>query len=294
MSNAKTNTFPAALVQLRSGRSIDDNVAIASRLIRDAAKTGAQYVQTPENTTIMDEDKERLRRVCGPEAGNKAVEAFGALARELKLWLHIGSMPVATPGGKIANRALLFDPTGAIAARYDKIHMFDVDLGGGETYRESASIEPGSSAVVARLPWCGLGLTICYDLRFAALYRSLAQAGAEVLTVPAAFTQPTGEAHWHVLLRARAIETGSFVLAAEQGGTHENGRQTYGHSLVVSPWGEVIAEAGIEPGVIACTIDVGEAEEARRRIPALKHDRAFEQPTPVSGALAPISSRAVA
>jgi len=196
---------------------------------------------------------------------------FSGLARELGLWLNIGSLALRGAGEKLVNRSLLFAPDGRIAARYDKIHLFDVDLPTGETLRESQAYEGGTAAVLAETGFAPVGLTICYDVRFPHLYRALAQAGAKLFTVPSAFTVPTGEAHWHVLLRARAIETGSFVLAAAQGGRHESGRETYGHSLIVSPWGEVLAEAGIEPGVILAEIDPAAADHARARIPVLQN-----------------------
>jgi predicted amidohydrolase len=191
----------------------------------------------------------------------------------LGLWLHVGSLAIRVAEAKAANRAFLFAPDGRIAARYDKIHMFDVDLPSGEVYRESKNYQPGEAAVTARLPWGVLGITTCYDLRFPEQYKALALAGADFLAVPAAFTKQTGEAHWHVLLRARAIETGCFVFAAAQGGMHENGRATYGHSLIISPWGDVLAEAGDEPGIITAEIDTGEVRIARERIPALTHVR---------------------
>ena len=268
-------TFRAGLVQMCSGRSIEVNVAEASRLIRAAAAGGAEYVQTPEVTTQMERDRDKLLVETRPEDGNPALAQFRTLARELKIWLHIGSMAVAVGEGKLANRAILIGPTGAIAARYDKIHMFDVQLPNGEHYRESRNFRPGTAAVVADLPWGKLGITICYDLRFGALYRTLAQAGAEILAIPSAFTKPTGQAHWHALMRARAIENGCYVIAAAQAGKHENGRETFGHSLVVSPWGEIIAEAGIEPGVIYADIDLSRVAEARAQVPSLSHDRSF-------------------
>jgi deaminated glutathione amidase len=267
-----------ALIQLRSGRDIGRNVAVAEGFIREAAGAGASYIQTPENTTVMDEDKARLIANVTSEEKSQALTHFRDLARELKVWVHIGSMAVAHPSGKLANRSLLIDPNGVIAARYDKIHMFDVDLGGSESYRESRNFEPGTTAVVADVEATGLGLTVCYDLRFPHLYRSLAQAGAKLLAVPAAFTKQTGTAHWHVLLRARAIENGCYVLAAAQGGTHENGRETYGHSLIVAPTGEVIAEAGIEPVALHAHIDLGVVDDFRRKIPSLTHDRTFTAP----------------
>ena len=212
------------------------------------------------------------------ESHSPALAAFRALARELRIWLHIGSMAVATGSSKLANRAFVIAPNGEIAARYDKIHMFDVDLAGGESYRESRNFEAGTEAVLADLPFARLGVTICYDLRFPQLYRALAQAGAGILAVPAAFTRKTGELHWHTLLRARAIENGAYVLAAAQGGRHENGRETYGHSLIIAPDGEVIAEAGIEPAVLSAQLDMAKVAAIREQIPSLKHDRVFAGP----------------
>ncbi len=268
--------FRAALVQMCAMKSVDKNLIEATRLIREAAAGGALYVQTPEVTTLMETDKAKLVIAIRPEEGNPALAHFRALARELKIWLHIGSMAVAVPGDRFANRSFLISPEGAVAAKYDKIHMFDVQLPGGETYRESKNYRPGEDAVLADLPWGRLGMTICYDLRFPGLYRALAQAGASMLAIPAAFTVPTGKAHWHVLMRARAIETGCFVMAAAQGGMHETGRATYGHSLIVAPWGEIIAEAdGDGPAVVFADIDLAHVTEARRRVPSLEHDRSF-------------------
>ena len=263
------------LVQMCSGSDVARNVADASALIREAARRGANYVQTPEVTTFMDIDKERLFASAFPEEGNPALAQFCELARELGIWLHIGSMGVKTPSGKIANRSYVITPGGNISARYDKIHMFDVDLPGGESYRESESYEAGRHAVVADLPWGGLGMTICYDLRFPQLHRALAKSGARFLASPAAFTRVTGEAHWHTLLRARAIEAQCFVFAAAQGGRHPHGRETYGHSLVISPWGEILAEGGIEPAVILADVDCKAVDEVRARVPSLQHDRPF-------------------
>lgn len=268
--------FRAALVQMCSGRDVEKNVRDASALIREAADGGAQYVQTPEVTTFMDLGSERLFAVIEPEAGNRCLAHFQGLARDLSIWLHIGSMAVRVAPSRAANRSYLISPDGVVTARYDKIHMFDVDLPGGENYRESDSYAPGHEAVVAPLPWGGLGLTICYDLRFPALHRTLAQAGARFIAVPAAFTKVTGEAHWHTLLRARAIETQCFVLAAAQGGRHEHGRDTYGHSLIISPWGEILAEGGVQPSVIFGDIQCKLTDEVRARVPSLQHDRAFK------------------
>jgi deaminated glutathione amidase len=269
--------FRAGLVQMCTGRTIETNLADATVLIREAAKGGAHYIQTPEVTTQMERDRAKQMVETRPEDGNPALAHFRALARELKVWLHIGSMAVAVGEGQLANRAILISPTGVIAARYDKIHMFDVQLPNGESYRESKVFRPGTDAVIADLPWGKLGITICYDLRFPGLYRALAQAGAEMLAIPSAFTKPTGEAHWHTLMRARAIETGCYVFAAAQAGKHENGRETYGHSLIVGPWGDIIAEAGgLETGVIYADIDLVKVIEARSQVPSLLHDRAYK------------------
>jgi deaminated glutathione amidase len=263
----------AALVQMRAGRDIARNVQDAAALVREAAGQGAELVSTPEMTNILEPDRPRLRALARSESEDESVRRFAALAQELRIWLNIGSLALKGPGEKLLNRSLLLAPDGTIAARYDKIHLFDVDLPTGESLRESHAYEGGSSAVLVETPLAPIGLTICYDMRFPHLYRALAKAGARILTVPSAFTVPTGKAHWHVLLRARAIETGSFVLAAAQGGTHESGRETYGHSLIVSPWGEVLAEAGTEPGVVMAELDLAAADQARARIPALLHDR---------------------
>jgi predicted amidohydrolase len=269
-------TLRVALVQLRSGRSIAPNMAMAEALIRRAAAGGALYVQTPENTAIMELEPERLLAEVDVEESSVPLGQLRALARELGLWLHVGSLAVKVDASKVANRSYLIAPDGEIVARYDKLHLFDVDLAGGESYRESRTFQPGNTAVLADLPWGRLGLSICYDLRFPALYRALATAGAEFIAVPSAFTKQTGEAHWRVLLRARAIETGAFVLAAAQGGLHENGRSTYGHSMIVSPWGEVLAEAGEDPQMLFADIDLGLCAEARAKVPSLKHGRQFQ------------------
>lgn len=271
------NGFRVGLVQMCTGRDVARNLVDLSRLVREAAAGGAQYIQTPEVSVLMERDRARLFVETRPEEGNPAVAHCQALARELGVWLHLGSMGVLVKPDKIANRSFLFSPEGRIAARYDKIHMFDVDLQGGESYRESRNFEPGTKAVLADLPWGTLGLTICYDMRFPALYRALAKAGAQFVAVPSAFTVPTGQAHWHALLRARAIEAQCFIFAAAQAGTHENGRSTYGHSMVISPWGEVLAEAdGENASVVIADIDLQAVEEARRRVPSLQHDRPFE------------------
>jgi predicted amidohydrolase len=275
--------FRAAAVQMRTGLDVDANVAEAERLIRQAAADGAGYVLTPEMTTVLDRKRARLLAAIHAEEDDPSLKRFRALAAELGIHLHIGSMAIRVGSDKVANRAFVIGPDGAVLARYDKIHMFDVDLGGGESYRESKLYRPGAAAVAVDLPWARLGVTVCYDVRFPQLYRALAETGATLIAVPAAFTQTTGEAHWHVLLRARAIETGSWVVAAAQGGHHEDGRETYGHSLIVDPWGRVIAEAGREPGVIVADIDPEMSVTTRRRIPALANARAFSRPEVTAG-----------
>jgi predicted amidohydrolase len=270
--------FRAACIQLRSSDDVAENIKITSALIREARAKGADFIATPENTTLMAPDGGAKLDRSFAEDADPALPAFRALAEELGAWLLIGSLAIKVSDTKTANRSFLIDAKGRIAARYDKIHLFDTDPGSGERYRESNTVEGGHSAVVADLPWGTLGMTICYDLRFAALYRQLAKAGAFMLSVPSAFTETTGKAHWHVLLRARAIENGAFVIAPAQGGMHANGRQTYGHSLIIAPWGEILAEAGTEPGVIVADIDPAASLSARSRLPSLMHDREFEEP----------------
>lgn len=272
--------FTAALVQMRSGRSPAANIAVAESLIREAAAEGADYVLTPEMTNILDRNTQNTIAAAQLEAEDPALRRFSDLAEELRIWLHVGSLAIRAEHG-VVNRGYLIDPEGKIAARYDKIHMFDVDLPGGESWRESRLYHPGGEAVAVDLPWARLGMTICYDLRFPQLFRALAHAGSTVIAVPAAFTRQTGQAHWHVLLRARAIETGSYVLAAAQGGKHEDGRETFGHSLIVDPWGRVLAEAGDEPGVIFAEIDPSASLAVRAQIPALQHDRDFAAPVAI-------------
>lgn len=268
--------FRCALVQLRSGRDTRASIDHAVPLIREAAAE-ADYVLTPENTTLIEMRTESLFAAISSEASTPALQDFRELAAELGVWLHIGAMPVLVGERRAANRSFLIAPDGDIAARYDKMHMFDVDLPGGESYRESKNYRPGEEAVLAALPWGLLGLTTCYDLRFPEQYIALAQAGADFITVPSAFTRQTGAAHWQILLRARAIETGCYVFAAAQGGVHDNGRETYGHSLIVGPWGDLVAELSDDkPGVIVAEIDPAKVAEARRRIPALQHRRAFQ------------------
>jgi predicted amidohydrolase len=270
MADSK-DKFRVGLVQMRTGKDIQDNLRQADAFIREAAARGAQYVQTPENTLVMEVDAQHLLEKVLPEEQTEGVAHFGRVARELGIWLHIGSIAVKAGSGLAANRAFLFAPNGEAVCRYDKIHMFDVDLPSGETYRESATFIPGTRAILAQLPWGGLGLATCYDMRFPEQFKALARAGAKFLTAPSAFTKVTGEAHWHILLRARAIENGCFAFAAAQGGRHANGRTTFGHSLAISPWGEILAEGGSEPGVLVADIDAGEVDRVRARIPALSH-----------------------
>lgn len=267
--------FRAACVQLRSSDDVADNIRTASELVRQAKAMGAVLVATPENTTLMAPDGGAKLDRTFPEDRDPALPAFRALAEELGIWLLIGSLAIKVSETKTANRTYLIDPHGLIFRRYDKVHLFDVDLPSGERYRESNTVEGGEHLTTAELPWARLGFSICYDLRFPQLYRALSKAGATVLSVPSAFTETTGRAHWHVLLRARAIENGAYVIAPAQGGLHANGRRTYGHSLIVSPWGEILAEAGVEPEVIVADIDTQLSDEARARIPSLQHDRAF-------------------
>jgi predicted amidohydrolase len=269
-------TFIAAAIQMRSGTEVRRNAALLENAVRDAAANGATYVQTPEMTGALMRDRQALRATLQPEERDLIAATAARLAGELGIYLHVGSTAVARIDGKVANRAFLFGPDGARIATYDKVHMFDVDLDGGESWRESATYEPGTEAVVATLPFARLGFAVCYDLRFPQLFRAEALAGAELLTVPAAFTRQTGEAHWHALLRARAIENGAWVIAAAQGGLHEDGRETYGHSLIADPWGRIVAElAHDEPGILYAEIDTAAVGEARRKIPNLRNAREF-------------------
>jgi deaminated glutathione amidase len=285
-----TSTFTVGLISMRSGFSPAANLDDAVALIRQAKQNGADYVQTPEMTNIMDIKRERLFAAMVSEEDDKSLARLRELARELGIYIHIGSLGIKVSPERAANRSFLIDRQGEIVARYDKIHMFDVDLANGESYRESRNFRPGELAVVADLPWGRIGLSICYDLRFPALYRALAEAGASFISIPAAFTKQTGEAHWHILIRARAIENGCYVMAAAQGGMHENGRATFGHSLIVDPWGRIVAEGGTEPGVIMATIDPTEVASARGRVPSLQHGRRFEIAEPVAN---PVPFRAV-
>jgi predicted amidohydrolase len=282
-------TFTASCVQLQSSTNVEENIATVERLVREAVRAGAEYVQTPEMTNIVERNRASLGAAIRSEQEDPAVKRFSALAGELGIVLHIGSLALKAADGKIANRALIFGRNGRVLARYDKIHLFDVDLPNGESWRESAVYHPGDRAVVVDLPWAKLGVSICYDIRFPHLYRALAHAGVQVLTAPAAFTRQTGEAHWHVLQRARAIENGAFVISAAQAGRHADGRETFGHSMIVAPWGEVLAEGGGEgPEVIIATIDPVKSIDARQRIPALLNERPFALPDAEKPAAAPV------
>jgi predicted amidohydrolase len=282
MSAGKSATFKVGLVQMRSGINPQANLASLIAAIDEAKRAGADYVQTPEMTNILALKRDDLFANIVAEEHDPTLATLRELAQKLSMYIHIGSLAIKVTPEKAANRAFVIDRNGDIAARYDKIHMFDVDLAGGESYRESNNYRPGDLAVVADLPWGRLGVTICYDLRFPALYRALAEAGASFLAIPAAFTKQTGEAHWHVLMRARAIENGCYVIAAAQGGQHENGRSTFGHSIVVDPWGKIIAEGGIEPGVIMAEIDPAAVVAARSKVPSLNHGRRFELVEPLA------------
>jgi predicted amidohydrolase len=282
MSAAERLSFSAAMIQMRSGLDPAANLAVALDLIDRAKQAGADYVLTPEMTNILAARREQLFAKIVAEEQDVMLTTLREIARKLSIYIHIGSLAIKASPEKAANRSFLIDRRGEVAARYDKIHMFDVDLASGESYRESNSYRPGELAMLADLPWGRLGLTVCYDLRFPALYRALAEAGASFLAIPSAFTRQTGEAHWHVLQRARAIENGCFVFAAAQGGKHENGRETYGHSLIVDPWGRILAEGGSEPGVVMAQIELSEVVAARSRIPSLHHGRRFELVEPLA------------
>ena len=282
MSAADRLSFNAAMIQMRSGLDPTANLAAALKSINEAKEAGADYVLTPEMTNILTAKREQLFAKIVTEERDATLTTLREVARKLAIYIHIGSLAIKASPEKAANRSFLIDRRGEVAARYDKIHMFDVDLAGGESYRESNTYRPGELAMVSDLPWGRLGLTVCYDLRFPALYRALAEAGASFLAIPSAFTRQTGEAHWHVLQRARAIENGCFVFAAAQGGKHENGRETYGHSLVVDPWGRILAEGGTKPGVVMAQIDPSEVVAARSRIPSLHHGRRFELVEPLA------------
>ena len=276
-------SFTAAMVQMRTGLLPEPSLEQGIKLIRQAATQGADYVLTPEVSNMMQLNRKALFEHLADEADDLSLKAYRSLAAELKIYLHIGSLALRASSERAVNRSFLIGPDGYVMASYDKIHMFDIDLPGGESYRESANYQPGETAVLADLPWGRIGLTICYDVRFPALYRALAEGGASFLTVPSAFTRKTGEAHWHTLLRARAIENGCFVFAAAQAGLHENKRETFGHSLIIAPWGEILAEGGVEPGIFVAKIDPSLVETARKTVPSLQHGRRFSVADPKSG-----------
>lgn len=267
------STFLAACIQNTATRDIAANISWVCERIGEAVTAGAAFVTLPETVGLIEPDNDKIPDNCFEEDRDAGLAAFRAAAREFETWILVGSQLIKDSGGSIVNRSLLLDAQGEIVARYDKLHLFDIKLSNGESYAESDVISAGNKAVIASTPWGKLGMTICYDLRFAALYRALAQSGAEFITIPAAFTQTTGEAHWHTLVRARAIETGCYIIAPNQCGHHVDKRASYGHSLIVDPWGEILADGGPEPGIIMAEIDLTKVENARRRIPALKHDR---------------------
>jgi predicted amidohydrolase len=267
---------------MRAGRDPQTNLDAVLAAVEDAKRAGADYVQTPEMTNIFEARRDRLLAGVAADDDDPTLASLREVARKLSIHLHVGSLAIKVSPEKAVNRSFLIDRRGDVVARYDKIHMFDVDLAGGESYRESNTYRAGELAVVADLPWGRLGLTVCYDLRFPALYRALAEAGASFVAIPSAFTRQTGEAHWHVLIRARAIENACFVFAAAQGGKHENGRETFGHSLIVDPWGRILAEGGTEPGLLFAEIDPAAAAAARAKIPALLHGRRFELVEPMA------------
>ncbi len=272
-------TFKVACVQTTTGPEVAANIDHATALVRDAAKAGANLIVLPEVVNVMDLNRKDLAAKTVPEDDDAALKAFRKLAAELDIWLLVGSLVVKHTvlddkgHPKFANRSFMINNAGEITARYDKIHMFDVDLDDGESYRESSAYEPGREAVLTDTPWGKLGMTICYDLRFPYLFRHLAHAGAKFLAIPAAFTRPTGKAHWHVLMRARAIENSCFVFAAAQCGDHGEGRLTYGHSIIVDPWGEVLADGGQQTGFAIADIDVDLVDSVRAKVPSLRNDR---------------------
>lgn len=273
-----SGTFRAALVQFTAARDVAPNLKTVEAMIREAHAGGADFILTPENTNFLEPVEAAARETVVSEEDDAMLAQVRGLASELGVWVLLGSISVLGTGKKRANRSVLINDAGEVAARYDKVHLFDVDIGDGQTYCESAVIEAGKNAVVTETPWGKIGLSVCYDLRFPHLYRALSQGGATMLMVPAAFTKTTGQAHWHTLLRARAIENGCFVFAPAQCGTHAEGRETFGHSLVVDPWGAVVVDGGDAPGVIFADIDMGRVVEARRMIPSLEHDPPFDQP----------------
>ena len=276
-------TLTVGLVQMTSTTSIDQNIKISSDLIRQAAAQGSELVALPEVVNLMQRDRSQSSKIAALDSEDASLAAYKALAQELGIWIHAGSLVIRlADDDRFANRGFLIDPTGQIQAQYDKIHMFDVDLANGESYRESSGFRPGTHATLAQTPWGGYGMAVCYDLRFPHLFRDLAKAGARILAVPAAFTRTTGQAHWHTLLRARAIETGCFVVAPAQCGDHEDGRKTYGHALIIDPWGEVLADGGDAPGIITATLNLNRVSEVRGMVPSINNDLPYDQPQKIA------------
>lgn len=273
-----TDPLRLACVQVNAGNEMAANVENVLALARDACKSGATFIAFPECVSMMEMGRDAVLAKAAPEDRHPALAAFTGFAADLQVWLLGGTLSVKLDEARVANRSYLIDSSGIVRATYDKIHMFDVDLEDGESYRESATYRPGETATLAETPWGLLGMTVCYDLRFPHLYRELAKAGASLLSVPSAFTRPTGRAHWEVLLRARAIENGAFVFAPAQCGEHPHGRLTYGHSIIIDPWGDVLAEAGEEPGYIVADIEMTQVAEVRRSLPSLTHDRRYAGP----------------
>ena len=272
MSNLKV-----ACIQTNSKSDPNINIREVSSLIRAARSTGAELITTPEVVGMLEPNREKALNKAQPENYHGVLREFQALSRDLAIWLLIGSISIKLSNGKLANRSFLINPDGQIIARYTKIHMFDVEVNDGSIYRESATYQPGTSACLARTPWGLVGLTICYDIRFPALYRDLAKAGAKIIFIPSAFTEVTGEAHWHILQRARAIENGCFIVSAAQTGTHEQNRKTFGHSIIVDPWGNILADANKDVGFITADLDLNLVDEVRKKIPSLTHDREYSK-----------------
>ncbi|NMM43773.1 carbon-nitrogen hydrolase family protein [Rhodospirillaceae bacterium KN72] len=282
-----TDRIKIGLVQMTSTISVDRNIALSCDLIREAAAKGAELVGLPEVVNLMQKNREESRKVACTEDTDPSLAAYRELAKELGIWIHAGSLMIRlADDDRFANRGFLIDPAGEIRGRYDKIHMFDVDLANGESYRESNGFRPGDHAEIVETPWGGYGMAVCYDLRFPHLFRDLAKGGARILSVPAAFTRTTGQAHWHVLLRARAIENGCFVVAPAQCGDHEDGRKTYGHALIIDPWGEVLADGGEGPGTVVAELDLARVAEVRAMVPSLTNDRAYDKPAQALSAAA--------
>ena len=272
MSNLKV-----ACIQTNSKSDPNINIREVSSLIRAARSNGAELITTPEVVGMLEPNREKALNKAQPENYHGVLREFRALSRDLDIWLLIGSISIKLSNGKLANRSFLINPDGQIIARYTKIHMFDVEVNDGSIYRESATYQPGTSACLARTPWGLVGLTVCYDIRFPALYRDLAKAGAKIIFIPSAFTEVTGEAHWHILQRARAIENGCFIVSAAQTGMHEQNRKTFGHSIIVDPWGNILADADKDVGFITADLDLNLVDEVRKKIPSLTHDREYSK-----------------